>query len=107
MIHKSVLLKEVLEVLDIKENNNYVDCTCGEGGHSAAILEKNGPSGRLLAIDWDKSQSEKCKKNLERFGNRAVVTNDNYANLKEILKKENFGLVNGVLLYLGFSSAQL
>ena len=43
MIHKSVLKKEVLEYLNPKTNENFIDCTAGMGGHAAAMLERNEP----------------------------------------------------------------
>jgi len=107
IIHKPVLLKEVLDGLEVKENGSYIDCTAGEGGHSEAILQKNGPSGKLLAVDWDSNQAKKCRERLEKFGERALVVNASYANLKDIIEKENFGQADGILADLGFSSAQL
>ncbi|MEK7562622.1 MAG: 16S rRNA (cytosine(1402)-N(4))-methyltransferase RsmH [Patescibacteria group bacterium] len=107
MIHVPVLKKEVLEYLDPKSNENFVDCTVGEGGHTEIILEKTGPAGKVLGIDLDPQQVENCKLNLARFGDRAVIQNDSYINLKEITERKNFGLVNGILLDLGMSSAQL
>ena len=51
-MHVPVLKKEVLKYLDPKPNENFVDCTFGEGGHAKAILEKNGPEGKVLGIEW-------------------------------------------------------
>ena len=56
MIHTAVLKKEVTEYLDPKTNENFVDCTVGEGGHSEDILSKNGPDGKVLGIDLDPQQ---------------------------------------------------
>ena len=56
MIHTAVLKKEVLEYLDPKQNENFVDCTIGEGGHTEEILKKNGPEGKVLGIDLDPHQ---------------------------------------------------
>jgi len=56
MIHTAVLKKEVLEYLDPKQNENFVDCTIGEGGHAEDILSKNGPNGKVLGIDLDPQQ---------------------------------------------------
>jgi len=107
MIHIPVLKKEVLEYLDPKLNENFVDCTVGEGGHAEIILEKNGPTGKVLGIDLDPHQIENCKLNLARFGERAVLLNDSYINLKEIVKRKEFQSINGILLDLGMSSVQL
>ncbi len=107
MIHTAVLKKEVLEFLNPKQNENFVDCTVGEGGHSEEILQKTGPAGMALGIDLDPQQII-CSHWLEAiYKDRMVLVNDSYANLKEILERKNFGQVNGILLDLGMSSVQL
>ena len=53
MIHKPVLVKEVLEYLDPKPNENFIDGTIGQAGHAIEILKKNGPDGKVLGIDLD------------------------------------------------------
>ncbi len=53
-IHKPVLLNEVLEYLNPKKNENFIDCTLGGGGHTKEILKKILPNGKVLAIDADK-----------------------------------------------------
>lgn len=88
MSHIPVLLKEVIELLDPKPGEFFIDGTAGTGGHSRAIREKIGPSGKLLSIDWEK-------------------TGENYADLAEILKNKNLGKADGLLLDLGFSSEQI
>ena len=88
MSHIPVLLKEVLEVLDPKPGEFFIDGTAGGGGHSQAIQERIGPNGKLLAIDWEK-------------------TGENYADLPEILLKKNLEKADGLLLDLGFSSEQI
>ena len=107
MIHKPVLLKEVLEYLDPKPNKNFVDCTAGEGGHAEAILEKTGPEGKVLGIDLDLQQIENTKLQLADFKERIILINDTYSNLEEIVKNTNLGLISGILLDLGMSSEQL
>ena len=111
MIHIPVLTKEVLELLDPKENENFIDCTVGQGGHTTLILEKNKPNGKVLGIDMDPGQIASLRevsqgeKNFE--DSRLILVNDSYANLQKIVKKKNFGPVNGILLDLGMSSWQL
>ena len=100
-MHIPVLLKEVIECLAPQPNENFIDCTCGFAGHSKAILEKNGPNGKVLGIEWDSDVFEKIKQqNIERL----VLANDSYRNLKKIIEQQNFGPVAGVLLDLGMSS---
>jgi len=107
MIHTAVLKKEVLEYLDPKPNENFVDCTIGEGGHAEDILKKNGPEGKVLGIDLDSQQILASQWLQVQFKDRIVLVNDSYTNLTEIIERKNFGSVNGILLDLGMSSAQL
>lgn len=99
-MHISVLPKEVIEYLDPKPNENFIDCTFGEGGHSAAILEKNKPNGKVLGIDLSPEVIKKTK-------DRLTLICDNFANLKEIVEKANFGKADGILMDLGISSWDL
>jgi len=103
-MHIPVLKKEVIDFLDIKENENFIDCTFGEGGHTTAILEKNKPEGKVLAIDQDILQIEKAKNQKENYKDRLILINDNFSNLKKIVEKENFKNISGILLDLGMSS---
>ncbi|OGZ79132.1 MAG: 16S rRNA (cytosine(1402)-N(4))-methyltransferase [Candidatus Staskawiczbacteria bacterium RIFOXYD2_FULL_37_9] len=107
MIHTAVLKKEVLEYLDPKQNENFVDCTVGEGGHSEDILNSTGPNGKVLGIDLDPQQIVYSHWLEAIYKDRVVLTNDSYTNLKEIIERKNFGPVSGILLDLGMSSAQL
>lgn len=103
--HEPVLLKEVLEYLDPKPGEFIIDGTLDGGGHSAVILEKVKPDGKILGVDWDEVMAEKAK---ERFGDeQGVFVQGNFADLPEILKHENLGKADGLLLDLGFSSEQL
>jgi 16S rRNA (cytosine1402-N4)-methyltransferase len=104
MIHIPVLKEEVLEALAPQPNENFVDCTCGAGGHTAAILKKNLPKGKVLGIEADAELCQKLKERIGEFSNRLIVENDSYKNLKEIVKRYDFGPVNGILLDLGMSS---
>lgn len=107
MIHTAVLKKEVSEYLDPKLNENFIDCTVGEGGHSEDILEKNGPEGKLLGIDLDPHQVSASQWLQVQYKERVALVNDSYTHLAEILERKNFGQVNGILMDLGMSSAQL
>ena len=105
--HIPVLQKEVLQYLDPKPSENFIDATVGEGGHAISILEKNGPEGKLLGIDLDSQQVNSSKNYLSDFEKRIILVNDSYVNLKEIVERENFKSVHGILLDLGMSSWQL
>jgi len=107
IIHIPVLKKEVLQYLDPGQNENFVDCTIGEGGHTKLILEKNAPEGKVLGIDLDPAQVESDKWLMADFRERLILENNSYANLQEIIERTNFGPVNGILLDLGMSSVHL
>lgn len=107
MIHTAVLKKEVLEYLNPQQNENFVDGTVGEGGHAEDILNKNGPEGKLLGIDLDPQQIISSNWLGAIYKDRVILVNDSYTHLKEIIERKNFPELNGVLLDLGMSSAQL
>lgn len=103
--HKSVLLDETIEALNIKKDGIYVDCTCGGAGHSKEIV-KRLDGGRLIAIDQDPDAVEIIK---ERIGHYDCVTvvHDNFSNLRGILDSLGIEKVDGILADLGVSSHQL
>jgi len=102
MIHKPVLQKEVLEYLDPKPNENFIDCTIDGGGHTAVILERIKPNGKILGIEVDRELYQQLEKR-----NRLILVNDSYTNLKKIIEKYNFGPIDGILFDLGMSSWHL
>ena len=103
-MHIPVLQKEVIKYLEPKPNENFIDCTIGEGGHTLAILEKNAPKGKVLGIELD---PELYKKLLKSDFDRLILVNDSFVNLKEITKKVKFRQVSGILFDLGMSSWHL
>ncbi len=106
MLHKSVLLNESIENLNIKDNGIYVDATLGYAGHSSEIL-KRIPNGYLYAIDQDDYAIEKSKEKLNTIASNYHIIKSNFSNLKEQLKKFNIDKVDGILFDLGVSSVQL
>ena len=109
IVHIPVLQKEVIKYLEPKPNENFIDCTINGGGHALAILEETAPKGRLLGIDWDKNQILNLKSQFPttKFGSRLILVCDNFVNLKEIVKKQNFKQVQGIIFDLGLSSWHL
>lgn len=103
--HKPVLLKEAIEVLDIKPNGIYVDATAGGGGHSLEIVKKL-QNGKLIAIDRDPDAIAVLR---DRFSNNenVIIIRDNYRNIKQILAFAGFSKVDGIIADLGVSSYQL
>jgi len=107
MAHVPVLTEEVMKFLAPKPGDNFIDCTLGDGGHTAAILHLTAPDGKVLGFDLDSEAVKVVRKNLESFGSRFVARNESYANLAVAVAEENFGPVAGVLMDFGFSSPQL
>ena len=105
-MHLSVLKNEVIEYLDPKPNENFIDCTFGEGGHALEILKRNGPEGKVLGIEVDKELFEICKVKFKGL-KRLILVCDSYSNLKEIVKREGFKKISGILFDLGLSSWHL
>jgi 16S rRNA (cytosine1402-N4)-methyltransferase len=107
MAHVPVLVEEVIKFLDPKKNENFIDCTLGDGGHTAEILRRTAPDGKVLGFDLDSQAIEVVRKNLDEFGSRLVARNESYANLAAAVAEENFGPFDGALMDFGFSSPQL
>lgn len=104
--HEPVLLHEVLDYLKAARGGIFADCTLGLGGHSEKILESS-PDSRVIGLDCDSDAVDSAKKRLERFGERLVCICENYSNLAAVLDELGIPSVDGILLDLGLSSAQL
>src|SRR4030042_432355 len=105
--HIPVLQKEVIEYLNPKPNENFIDCTLGQGGHSLAILERIAPNGKILGIDADPEVIRQLKSETLNLKSKIVLVCDNFVNLKEIVRKEKFRQISGILFDLGMSSWHL
>jgi len=105
--HVPVMLGECVRSLDIKPGGVYVDCTLGRGGHSRAILEVLGPSGKLIAIDRDTQAVEYAGELFNGYGDKIIIKHGNFADLNVILDDLDIGQVDGILFDLGVSSPQL
>lgn len=103
-LHRSVLLKETLELLAVRPGGFYADGTLGLGGHAQAILEASAPDGRLLGVDKDAEALELARARLAGFGARARFAHADFRELPELLAGEQ---PDGILLDLGLSSLQL
>ncbi len=104
--HKSVLLNECIEALDIKPNGIYVDGTCGGGGHSFEIA-KYLEGGRLIGIDQDADAIAAAGERLAVYGDRVTLVRDNFSNLASVCEMLGIDKIDGLLLDLGVSSYQL
>ena len=104
--HKSVLLNECIEGLNIKPDGIYVDGTLGGAGHSIKIVEKLSKNGRLVGIDRDTEALKAAKEKLKDYSNVTYV-HGNHDDIKSVLQDLNIEKVDGILLDLGVSSYQL
>lgn len=105
-MHTPVLLKEVIEGLQVAPGKRFVDATFGEGGHTMAMVDAGA---QVLAIDRDIVQIEKGKSSLskEKGNTNPLLRQGNFKHIDEIAKKENFVPVDGVLFDLGLSYEQI
>ncbi|MDK3646070.1 16S rRNA (cytosine(1402)-N(4))-methyltransferase RsmH [Staphylococcus pseudintermedius] len=105
--HISVLLKETVDQLNIKEDGVYVDCTIGGAGHSQYLLNQLSDEGRLIAIDQDMTAINHAKEKLQQDLHKVTFVHNNFRNLANILAELNIDKVDGILYDLGVSSPQL
>ena len=104
--HKSVLLNETIENLNIKEDGIYADLTLGKGGHSKEILKKLSPNGLLIGLDQDKDAIKAARENLKDFSN-VLYFNENFENIENVLNEAGFNRIDGALMDIGVSSYQI
>lgn len=105
MKHKSVLLYESVEGLNIKKDGIYVDATLGYGGHSLEILKRIN-EGFLFAFDQDSEAIEYSRERLKKYDNYKIIKS-NFANMKECMHEIGVYKVDGILFDIGVSSMQL
>ncbi len=107
-IHKSVLLKEILNGLSVPENGIYFDGTLNTGGHAKAIADSVKGNITVVGMDQDNEALIKAKINLEHKAKTLILKNSNFRNCENLFKDLGLsGKVTSVLLDLGFSSDQL
>lgn len=105
--HKSVLLYETVDELNIKPDGIYVDGTLGGGGHSYEIAGRLSEGGRLIGIDQDEDAIKAASKRLEPYMDRVTIVRNNYCNMDKVLDELGIDKVDGIMLDLGVSSYQL
>ncbi len=103
--HIPVLLEEVIEYLDPQPGQNFVDATLGGGGYTKAILKKNQPGGKVLAIDLDKDALENLKSDTNL--KTVIAVRNNFRNINKITKEHEFNNISGIVADLGLSSHEL
>lgn len=105
-VHTPVLLKEVVQYLNLKPGMNIIDATLDGGSHAEAIAEKVGPAGKVLGIEWDSELLKQFKlKSLKvsKFKDSFILVNDSYINIENIAREYNFR-PDGIIFDLGLSS---
>jgi len=106
-IHTPVLLDEVLHYLNPISGGIYVDGTLGMGGHSASILGRSAPEGKVVAFEWDESAIVKAGIRLSQYEDRLKIIRRNFAEISEGLDEAGVTEIDGLLIDVGLSSLQL
>lgn len=107
--HIPVLLNEVIEYLNPKPGQTFIDCTLGGGGHTLSLAERISPEGEILSIDLDKEAIERFNLKIKNQKSKIkiILVQGNFKDLKKIAYDNRINKVNGILLDMGLSSHQL
>ncbi|WP_230397761.1 16S rRNA (cytosine(1402)-N(4))-methyltransferase RsmH [Novisyntrophococcus fermenticellae] len=105
--HKSVLLEETVDNLNIKSDGIYVDGTLGGAGHACEVCKRLSDKGRFIGFDQDADAIQAAGERLKDYADRVTVIRSNYCYMADELKKRGISSVDGILLDLGVSSYQL
>ncbi|MBO1722123.1 16S rRNA (cytosine(1402)-N(4))-methyltransferase RsmH [Extibacter sp. GGCC_0201] len=105
--HKSVLLEETINGLNIRPDGTYVDGTLGGGGHAYEICRRLGNKGSIVGIDQDAAAITAAGGRLKDFGEKVTIVRSNYCDMKSQLHQLGIDKVDGIVLDLGVSSYQL
>jgi 16S rRNA (cytosine1402-N4)-methyltransferase len=105
--HRPVLLDEVMAALDVRPGDTVVDCTVGWAGHSAELLRRVGPQGRLIGMDLDADNLPRARERLAAVGDRFTLHHGNFAGLQTVLAREGIEHAHAVLADVGMSSMQV
>ena len=107
LLHKTVLVKQVLEYLNPQAGKTYLDATFGSGGHTRAILERE-PNCSVVALDWDQLALDTYGPALkEEFGDRLTLVWGNFALLYKLLRENKINGLDGILADFGTSQIQI
>lgn len=105
--HKSVLLKETIDSLNIKSDGIYIDGTIGGAGHALEICKRLSDKGQLIGFDQDADAIYAAGERLRDYEDQITIIRNNYCHMKEELEIRGITQVDGILLDLGVSSFQL
>jgi len=107
VVHRPVLLAEVLDLLDVRRGGTYIDATVGGGGHASALLERLGVDGFLVGLDRDVQAIERVRRRLAKWQDQCLLVHANFSQIGEIARSRGLEEVDGVLMDIGVSSNQL
>ncbi len=107
VIHQPVMKHEVIQYLNPKKAEIFLDCTVGNGGHAKEIIKRIIPDGKLIGIDQDEESLLLAHETLDKFENNVVLVKENFQNLHKVLEKLGVNKLDGVLFDLGISWFQL
>ena len=105
--HKSVLLQECIDALNIRPDGIYLDGTLGGAGHSSQIARRLTEGGRLIGVDRDRTALAAAKERLAPYADRVTLVHSNFAEIDAILDSLGIPALDGMLFDLGVSSPQL
>lgn len=105
--HKTVLLQECIDALNIRPDGIYLDGTLGGAGHSSQIARRLTEGGRLIGVDRDRTALAAAKERLAPYADRVTLVHSNFAEIDAILDSLGIPAVDGMLFDLGVSSPQL
>jgi 16S rRNA (cytosine1402-N4)-methyltransferase len=105
--HQPVLLRESLELLAVPRGAVAIDCTVGGGGHTRALLEAVGPSGRVVGLDRDAETLRAASAGLREFGDCFLPIHADYRDITRLASEAGLGRVDAILADFGFSSLQM
>src|SRR4030067_3257816 len=108
-IHQPVLVKEVINYLNLKKGDVIFDGTLGGAGHTIEIIKAIAPTGRLIGVDLDSQAISTATRKISSAGflDYADILQENFSNISLILKMLKVNKINGILLDLGLSSIQI
>lgn len=102
--HYPVLQQEVLQLLDAKPGQNFIDGTLGGGGYSSALLAAVGPTGKVLSIDLDQTAVDNFASFHRKYQSTSIVVHGNFKDIDEIVARHGLGDIKGIVVDLGLSS---
>jgi len=105
--HVPVMLEEVINILQPRPGQTFVDCTVGGAGHAKAIVERIIPGGKLIGIDRDADALHAAAELLSEYRQNVILEKSDFGNLEAVVSGLGLRSIDGILFDLGVSSHQL